>query len=1045
MSSSPSPRLEAALAPRYALGRPLGRGGMATVYAAEDRKHGREVAIKVLHPELGETLVAERFLREIRIAAGLNHPHILPLFDSGQVDGTLYYVMPLIEGESLRDRLTRQTQLPLDEALAIAGQVAAALEHAHGHGIVHRDIKPENILFSGGEAVVADFGIARAVRAAGEPGLTKTGLALGTPAYMSPEQAGGGHAPDARTDIYALGCVLYEMLVGEPPFTGANPRMVMARHMADRPPSLTVARPDLPDAVEEAVHKALAKSPADRFQTAAAMNRALSRAVEPEPKRAWRPWAVAGSLAVAATALVLVLPQTVFNSELRPDLYVLGPALGDAFEHGSGSPGLWEHYVRSALRQVPGVHMPSDVLVNDRLQRDDAAPDFATLRGVARDLGAGRLITLTATRLPDSTEITAVQHDLSREGRTDLPSARVRVSRGSIAEGPAAATRLVEDLFSLRRGSISPVLSGNELATRAFVGGYDALGRWDLETAERRFQEALDHDPAYPRANFWLAQMRSWGGQPAEAWLDHARRATEGATERAFVDGRERTLAVALRHLGERRYAEACDAYETLVSSDAADFDAWFGLGECRRQDRIVVPDAASPSGWAFRSSYQAALEAYGRAFRLVPGFPFAFGREYQGRLEELLFTRTNKVRVGRPATDTATFASYPALEADTLSFTPWPLADIVAGSERSIPASLEDAVDASRRLLLQWANSWVQEYPSRFEPNHALARALELQGVVESSVNRSALTVARRALAAAETARDSLEAQLVLLRLHLKLTEFSTARHVADELLLRWGDEADSLVARPLSALAALRGRAHVAARLARTSPVVLQPDLMGPIRAPVLETREALGTYAAVGAPVDSIRALLFRLEDQVRRYHSASERERYRCHWVGQMLYLAFPVLGRTVDDGECFVDPHLEMQWAVTNGRSDRARAVFRRLQGLRKDERPGDLPIGGVFQEAWLLVAAGDTLEAVEHLDRSLENLIVLPLDMDVSAQPAETAGLVRAMALRAELAASRGEGRIARRWAEGVVTLWDGSALPEVRETVSRMRAILRA
>jgi serine/threonine-protein kinase len=261
-------RLKPALSDRYTIQRELGRGGMATVYLARDLKHDREVAVKVLDPHLGAVLGGERFLREIRIAAGLNHPHILALHDSGEVDGLLYYVMPYVAGESLRQRLERQTQLSIDEAVDILGQVGRALDHAHHQGVVHRDIKPENILLQDREAVVADFGIARAVRVAGRDRLTETGLSLGTPAYMSPEQASGEQELDARSDVYSLGSVMYEMLAGEPPFTGPTSPAIIARQLVDPVPSLRTVRPAVPEGLERAIEKALAKVPADRYDNA---------------------------------------------------------------------------------------------------------------------------------------------------------------------------------------------------------------------------------------------------------------------------------------------------------------------------------------------------------------------------------------------------------------------------------------------------------------------------------------------------------------------------------------------------------------------------------------------------------------------------------------------------------------------------------------------------------------------------------------------------------------------------------------------------------
>src|SRR5947208_4392937 len=265
---------------------------MATVFLADDLKHHRSVAIKVLHSELAAALGSERFLREIEIAARLQHPHILPLYDSGAAAGLLYYVMPYVEGESLRDRLAREKQLSQEDALRIATEVAGALAYAHSHGIVHRDIKPENIRLSGGTAVVADFGIARAVSVAGDGGhLTQTGTIIGTPAYMSPEQATGSEDIDGRSDQYSLACVVYEMLVGEPPFTGPTAQAVMARHSLDLVSPPSIVRASIPDAVEDALLRALAKTPADRFPTAALFAEALARpsAATGPMRRATRP------------------------------------------------------------------------------------------------------------------------------------------------------------------------------------------------------------------------------------------------------------------------------------------------------------------------------------------------------------------------------------------------------------------------------------------------------------------------------------------------------------------------------------------------------------------------------------------------------------------------------------------------------------------------------------------------------------------------------------------------------------------------------------
>ena len=273
--TDPIGRLNAALEGRYTIERELGEGGMATVYLADDLKHERKVALKVLKPELAAAVGAERFLAEIKTTANLQHPHILPLHDSGEADGFLYYVMPYVQGDTLMDRLGREQQLPVDDAVQIATDIAEALDYAHRQGVIHRDIKPANVLMLEGKPVISDFGIALAVGAAGGGRLTETGLSLGTPHYMSPEQATGDQAVGSATDTYALGSVLYEMLVGEPPYPGTTAQAVLGKIIAGKPVSATEHRPSTPANVDATVRKALEKLPADRFTSAQDFAKAL--------------------------------------------------------------------------------------------------------------------------------------------------------------------------------------------------------------------------------------------------------------------------------------------------------------------------------------------------------------------------------------------------------------------------------------------------------------------------------------------------------------------------------------------------------------------------------------------------------------------------------------------------------------------------------------------------------------------------------------------------------------------------------------------------
>ena len=344
-------RLTSTLADRYRLGAELGAGGMATVYRAHDLKHERDVAIKVLHPDLGEALGGARFLTEIRTTARLQHPHILPLLDSGEADGLLYYVMPLVTGETLRARLEREQLLPIDDAIAIAREVADALGHAHGLGVIHRDIKPENILLRDGHALVADFGIALAVQAAGGTRMTQTGLSLGTPQYMSPEQAMGERTIDQRSDLYALAAVTYEMLVGEPPFTGPTVQAIVARILTEEPRSLTVQRRAVPDTIDHAIMRALEKLPADRFSSAAEFVSALRgdvawRARNPSAdsaKRSAPVWSLAAvgiaMLAIGAGLGKAFLEPPLLSEPVRKLTIALPDSMRVAFSGNATAPG----------------------------------------------------------------------------------------------------------------------------------------------------------------------------------------------------------------------------------------------------------------------------------------------------------------------------------------------------------------------------------------------------------------------------------------------------------------------------------------------------------------------------------------------------------------------------------------------------------------------------------------------------------------------------------------------------------------------------------
>ena len=366
------------LSDKYEMQSLLGAGGMGAVYLARDIKHDRSVAIKVLHPEFAQSLGAERFLREVSVTAKLSHPHILPLYDSGDANGFLYYVMPLIEGEDLGDRITREKQLPIKDAVLIAKEVAEALGYAHSMGLVHRDIKPGNIMLSGGHAIVVDFGIARAVDAAGGEKITQTGMSVGTPAYMSPEQSSGEEV-DARADLYSLGCVLYEMLVGQIPFTGPTPMAIMARHTMDTVPPPTIMREAIPDELEDVIMQAMAKTPADRFQTGMEMTEALDMvdvytAMHRRPSIAMRQSGMMRKSVVGRQSAMFDIAQPWWRRALVPGVAGL-TAVGIAA-------GAWAAFGRSGGTALGSGLDPQRIAV---LYFDDLSSDGA-LSGIADGL-----------------------------------------------------------------------------------------------------------------------------------------------------------------------------------------------------------------------------------------------------------------------------------------------------------------------------------------------------------------------------------------------------------------------------------------------------------------------------------------------------------------------------------------------------------------------------------------------------------------------------------------------------------------------------------
>jgi serine/threonine-protein kinase len=588
------------LANRYEIERELGRGGMATVYLARDLRHQRSVALKVLRPEVSGVLGAERFAREIAIAARLNHPHILAIYDSGTLElpgkaPGLFYTMPYVAGRSVRDRLDDEPQLPIEEAVAIARQVAEALDHAHGLGIIHRDIKPENILLAEGQAMVADFGIARAMDAAGGERLTETGLALGTPTYMSPEQAAGSSRLDGRTDVYALGCVLYEMLGGQPPFTGPTGQAILARHAMDPVPSLRTVRSTVGQGLSRVVNRALAKVPADRYPSARAFADALadpSSTVSHEtvtiitpirrPSGLRRALLGAGVLLVAGLAVAVAVMTRSNGSEPRAvDPMVVAVAPFRVASADSSLAYLREGMVDLLATKLAGTLAlrPADPRASLGAWRRAAGggdlTESAALTAAA-GLGAGRLVQGEVVGSGRRLTLSAVV--------VDVPGGRAR-ARAAVEGAADSLTGMVDQLaarlLALAAGEPEDRLQGltavSLSALRAYIDGQMLLKRNDFFSSLRRFQNALAADSTFANAAMGAVRASLEGEfdpRSAEAKAAWRLRSRLSPRDQAKLD-----VLLGPGYPQRTSRNEAVGAAERFTQLASDDPDAWYLYG----------------------------------------------------------------------------------------------------------------------------------------------------------------------------------------------------------------------------------------------------------------------------------------------------------------------------------------------------------------------------------------------------------------------------------------------------------------------------------
>ena len=944
--------LQDALGSAYRLERELEAGGMSRLFLATDVKLNRQVVVKVLPPDLVSTASIARFKREIELTVRLQHPHILPILTSGEWGDGLYYIAPYIPGESLRARIEREGKLPLDEVLKILKDVSGALAFAHQRGIAHRDIKPGNILLADGHAILADFGIARAVSTTATP-LTESGVAPGTPAYMAPELP-----TDERADVYALGIVAYEMLCGHLPSEAVTTGLVLRnRGRVEHDSRLRLRR------VAQLIAETLRRSAAERLSSARALNVRVELL-----ESLGRSWAVLAGLAVAAVAVVAAAffwkngarTRAAETSGLDTTRVIVFPF--DAPTAGEGTAS--QEQLSRALSRWRGIRVADAFEVAEAL-RADRPVDDAGLRRLARRLSVGRYIRgRVISSATDS--LRSVHASLYDVGLGRLAEATALISGQQRAETAYIA---LADSLLLRGTTFESANTGGERnlpAAQLMARGMRALNNWELDSADAAFAGAAAIDASAWRPLLWGAQVRQWAGKPTDAWLPAVRASVADSTS---LSRSERWLADALLAIGNRDFPAACLVYGAMIGADSSSFAGWYGLGECHVRDKVVVRDPRSPTGWRFRASYHQALLAYTRAFELLPATYRGFRGNAYARLRSLLPLTARELLTGKTQTQPpqAMWARV-ALIHDTIVAVPAPTSLFASGQS---PVELADnarAIVYLRRLFSRIARTWGIAFPESADAKEAVAVSLELQG---DAAAVDSLTAVER-LTTDPSSKLRVASARVLAQIKFAVPEDTAnlfSARASAESLLAMNPHAAPTDARFLAPIAALLGQCSVAARLLREGAA----PIPGPVEIPASVAGDiyARVTYAALQCPTGADVPTIEQIAGRIGALGPKDLTDGAEDGVLPLIVALSDDAAPEWTDRFGRSGDYILAARAQMLRGKSDSARAVLFKVDQRRRTAFAGDVTPDAVLPEALLYLQMRDTSSAVRSLDEML--------------------------------------------------------------------------